>query len=230
MIKRPLICLLAGTREVQDVSGWLAEIGADCVVLWARGSTPVPLGMPEVADVPDDVAGILDVTHAFDDRTRQVAMMLAPKAAFACVVRDLWTPDAGDAWTQVDTLDQALTTLPGGARVFAATGRNSLGILMAHDGQIYLRQLSRHNDPTGYENCTFVFGTAPFSVQEEVALLQKLKIDTVLARNIGGAGSFPKLAAARALGLPVVLLRPPARPKGPNLRTAQDVADWVATL
>lgn len=230
MNDRPLIAVLAGAREAQDVAEWLTDMQADCVVIRAHGSSPVPLGLREVSEMPAEVKGILDVTHAFDEGTRQAALARAPDASYACVPRDLWVPGAGDDWTEVDSLEQAMLALPAGARVFAATGRQSLSVLYAHDGRVFLRQLSQHSDPTGYDNCTYVFGTAPFSVEGEIELLQKLRIDVVLARNIGGVGSFPKLAAARALGLPAVLLRPPARPNGARLRTARDVADWVATL
>ncbi|MEP1963060.1 precorrin-6A/cobalt-precorrin-6A reductase [Tateyamaria sp.] len=230
MIKRPLIALLAGAREAQDAAVWLTQADADCVVIRARGSAQIPLDMAEAAQVPRDVQGILDVTHSFDEQTRQAALLRAPDASYACVPRDVWAAQKGDHWTEVDTLEQAVSALPLGARVFAATGRDSLSALHRHDGPVFLRQLSQHSDATGYDNCTFVFGVAPFAVSDEIALLQKLRIDVVLARNIGGEGSFPKLAAARALGLPAVLLRPPVRPEGARLRSAKDVADWVDAL
>ena len=230
MTKRPLIALLAGAREAQDAAAWLSHTQADCVVVRARDSASAPLNMRTVAEVPQDVSGVLDVTHAFDVQTRTAALARAPNAAYACVQRDLWVPSAGDNWTEVDSLEQAIAVLPARSRVFAATGRESLSTLHAHSGPVYLRQLKQHSEPTGYKNCNFVFGVAPFTPEDEVALFQKLRIDVVLARNIGGAGSFPKLAAARMLGLPAVLLRPPARPTGPNLRSAQDVSQWVASL
>ena len=149
---------------------------------------------------------------------------------YARVGRDPWIARPDDRWTEVDTMTDAIAALPRGARVFAATGRASLAALSHHDGPVFLRQLSRHVQPTGYPNCRYVFGEAPFDPIDEAAVLSDLKIDVVLARNIGGTGSFPKLEAARALGCPVVMLRQPALPTGAHLRTAGDVAQWVGAL
>ncbi len=225
-----MIALLAGARETQEAAGWLGQTSASAVVVWAKGAAPVGLGWPVRDAVPRDVAGILDVTHAFDTGTRAQAVATAPLAEYARVVRDPWVSGAGDRWTQVVGIEDAVRALPSGARVFAATGRASLPLLGQHDGPVFLRQLSRHDQPTDYPNCEYVFGAAPFDPEGEADLLKRLAIDVVLARNVGGAGSFPKLAAARMLGLPVVLLRPPAVPKGARVRSARDVAQWVRGL
>lgn len=227
---RPLIALLAGARASDSAARWLAGMGCEGVAIWAPGSVPIALDLPLAKDVPRDAAGVLDVTHAFDTQTCRAALARASRASYAHLARALWAAQTGDRWTEVDTLGQALDALPRGARVFAATGRASLPVLGAHDGQVFLRQLTRHGDPTGHANCHFVFGAAPFDPEGEARLLRDLRIDVVLARNIGGTGSFPKLAAARALGLPVVLVRPPPRPAGAILCTAADVAEWVAGL
>ncbi|MEL6888908.1 MAG: precorrin-6A/cobalt-precorrin-6A reductase, partial [Pseudomonadota bacterium] len=79
-------------------------------------------------------------------------------------------------------------------------------------------------------HCTFVFGAGPFEMEEEARLLTDLRIDVVLARNIGGAGSYPKVAAARALDLPVILLEPSAWEFGPPLTALDDVVAWAAAL
>ncbi|MFL4470949.1 precorrin-6A/cobalt-precorrin-6A reductase [Tateyamaria armeniaca] len=230
MSNAPLIALLAGARETPEAAGWLAQTVATGVVIWARGADRVDVGLPERDAVPKDAAGILDVTHAFDTTTRSHARTEAPGASYARISRAPWVAQAGDQWTHVDTIEAAVDALPSGARVFAATGRASLPILATHDGPVFLRQLRHHDHPPGYQNCAYVFGAAPFDAEGEADLLTRLRIDVVLARNIGGAGSFPKLAAARRLGLPVVLLRPPPVPAGAQLHDAQDVSDWVNSL
>lgn len=226
----PHVTLLAGTREAQDAAAWLAQSGATAVALWAWGAQRQTLAVPECAQVPSHTDAILDATHAFDHHTRAQALARAPDAAYARAGRDPWVAGAGDDWTETDSLEAAIAGLPKGARVFAATGRGSLDALAQHSGHVYLRQLGQGAQDTGHANCTFVHGTGPFAVDAEIALLRDLKVDVVLARNIGGAGSFPKIAAARALGLPVVLLRAPARPAGPDLRSLADVQTWLARL
>ena len=230
MTTAPLIALLAGARETPVVAEWLAQTPANSVVIWARGADRVDVGLPERDGVPQDAAGILDVTHAFDITTRNQAITQAPGAHYARIARAPWVAGAGDQWVHAETIEEAVRALPAGARVFAATGRASLPALAEHDGPVFLRQLRHHDHPPGHRNCAYVFGAAPFDPVGEADLLGRLDIDVVLARNIGGAGSFPKLAAARALGLPVVLLRQPDVPQGARLHSAAQVADWVAGL
>lgn len=226
-----MIAVLGGARETVRAVEWLERAGARGVVIWGAGTDPVRTGFrdaPMAALAKADA--ILDTSHTFDEVTRAIAVARAPGLPYAHVGRAPWEAQAEDHWTEVDTLTQAVAALPPGARVFAATGRGSLDILAAHDGPVFLRQLTRHDLPMPLPQGQFVFGDAPFAVADEVALLTELKIDVVLARNIGGAGSFPKLAAARELGLPAIVLRPPRRPEGPRLASFEDTQDWIATL
>ena len=220
-----LILVLAGARETEEAIRALD--GHRCCVVWAEESTPVPVGAEVVTVPPQDVRAVLDVTHALDTATR--ARWAMPGTPYARVARTLWHPEHGDQWTSVDTVKQSVAALPPGARVFAATGQDSARDLAAHDGPVYLRQLSAHDFPAP-ENCTYIFGAGPFDVEGEVALLRELAIDVVLARNLGGPDSYPKIAAARALGLPVVLVRPPLLPDGPVLLSSQDVRTWAERL
>ncbi|WP_299280607.1 precorrin-6A/cobalt-precorrin-6A reductase [uncultured Tateyamaria sp.] len=230
MTTSPLIAVLAGAREVHDAVAWLNAAQARACVVWGREGEAVPLGLSEHATVPADTRAIVDVSHAFDVFTRIGALAAVPHAAYARVGRDPWMPGAGEKWQQVNTMEQAVAALPAGARVFAATGRGSLTELARHRGRVFLRQLTAHREPTGFGNCEFVFGSAPLDAAGEAELLKRLEIDVVLARNIGGPDAFPKVQAARDLGLPVVMLRPPALPSGPRLRSAEQMADWLKTL
>lgn len=231
MTDRPMIAVLGGARETVRAVEWLARAGAQGFVIWEDASEPERTAFVDgLFEALGDADAILDVSHAFDEATRAAAVARVPSLPYARVGRAPWVATAEDKWTEVDTLTQAVDALPPGARVFAATGRGSLGALAKHDGQVCLRQLTEHDLPMPLSQGRFVFGAAPFSVANEVTLFQELQIDVVLARNIGGAGSFPKLGAARQLGLPVVLLRPPALPKGPHLGSYDDIKNWIMTL
>ncbi|WP_420011584.1 precorrin-6A/cobalt-precorrin-6A reductase [Tateyamaria sp.] len=231
MNKGQMIAVLGGARETLRAVEWLTRAGANGVVIWGTGTDPVRTPFRDAPMVSlAETDAILDASHSFDEVTRAIAVARAPAVPYAHVGRAPWVPGPGDLWTEVQTLTEAVAALPSGARVFAATGRGSLDVLAAHDGPVFLRQLARHDLPMPLPNGQFIFGNAPFAVADEVGLLTDLKIDVVLARNIGGAGSFPKLAAARELGLPAVVLRPPARPDGPHLASYEDVQHWVQSL
>lgn len=221
----PFILVLAGARETPGVLDAL-RLHRFCV-LRAPDSPPVAQGDAVVTTRPVDVTAIVDVTHAFDTRTR--ARWVQTNMPYARVTRPLWQPEPGDRWHSVDTMEQAVAALPSGARVFATTGQDSARALSAHDAEVFLRQLS-HHDHAPPPRCTFVCGAGPFDLAGEMALLRDLAIDVVLARNVGGPDSFPKIAAARALGLPVVLLRPPPVPAGPVLMSPEEVTAWADRL
>ena len=59
----------------------------------------------------------------------------------------------------------------------------------------------------------------------ERELLSREKIEVVLAKNSGGDASYPKIAAARELGIEVVLVE---RPKRGSVETVESVPDAVS--
>ncbi|MBN9511326.1 MAG: precorrin-6A/cobalt-precorrin-6A reductase, partial [Alphaproteobacteria bacterium] len=67
----------------------------------------------------------------------------------------------------------------------------------------------------------------PFDVAAEIALLRDRNIDVIVTKNSGGDATAAKLAAARALRLPVVMV---ARPAEPPAETVPDVAAALAWL
>ena len=52
-------------------------------------------------------------------------------------------------------------------------------------------------------------------------------IDIIVAKNSGGTATYGKIAAARALGVPVILLRRPALPEVPTAGTVDDAVTWL---
>jgi len=65
-------------------------------------------------------------------------------------------------------------------------------------------------------------------VDEEVALFTMLGVDVLVVKNAGGDMSRSKLDAARAMGMPVVMIKRPARPIGPIVASVAEALDWVA--
>ncbi|WP_415920761.1 precorrin-6A/cobalt-precorrin-6A reductase [Tateyamaria sp. SN6-1] len=224
------VLILGGARETAMAVTGLVAAG-HAVQVYAQRDVDRG-GAPHCVALRDGLAwadGVLDTSHVFDADMRQVARALAPDVPACRFGRAPWVPQDGDVWTAVPDIAGAVAALPAGARVFAATGRDSAEVLAHHDGPVFLRQLNAHDD-TPPANCTFVFGEGPFAVDDEIRLFQALNIDVVLARNIGGQGSFPKLAAARALGLPALLLHPAAWEFGPPVTTMDAVLDWAGAL
>jgi precorrin-6A/cobalt-precorrin-6A reductase len=66
-------------------------------------------------------------------------------------------------------------------------------------------------------------------VAQEIALMRRFRIDAVLTRNAGGPGGWPKIAAARALGLPVYMVARPRSMAGPVVPSVDDALNWLET-
>jgi precorrin-6A/cobalt-precorrin-6A reductase len=65
-------------------------------------------------------------------------------------------------------------------------------------------------------------------VAGDLALMRDHAIDVVVCKNSGGSGAEAKLAAARALDLPVILIDRPDLPPCDTCATAEAVVEWVA--
>ncbi|RUZ44075.1 precorrin-6A/cobalt-precorrin-6A reductase, partial [Mesorhizobium sp. M7A.F.Ca.CA.004.05.2.1] len=55
----------------------------------------------------------------------------------------------------------------------------------------------------------------------ERALLEKQRIDVVVSKNSGGEATYGKIAAARALGLEVVMIQRPVLPDVPAAESVE---------
>ena len=75
-----------------------------------------------------------------------------------------------------------------------------------------------------HPRCALHPDRGPFAVAAERTLLSENKIDAVLAKNSGGDATYAKIAAARDLGIEVVLVR---RPTPNGVETVESVPEAV---
>ena len=67
----------------------------------------------------------------------------------------------------------------------------------------------------------------PFSEADDRALMQTHGIEVVVAKNSGGAAAYGKIAAARSLGIGVIMLRRPPESEAPAVETIEDAITWL---
>jgi len=145
------------------------------------------------------------------------------------VVRPVWEPVAGDRWTRVPDMPaaaRAIGELPA-ARVLLAIGRQEVAAFRAAPQHRYLVRSVETPDPADLPpGAETLLARGPFAEADERALLEARGIEVVVAKNSGGEATYGKIAAARALGLPVVIVdRPPAEGLTP-----EEALDHVAAL
>jgi precorrin-6A/cobalt-precorrin-6A reductase len=248
MNRKPHLLLLGGTTEAYTLAKALADIGGVRLTTSLAGRTQNPRrpagdlrlggfgGLQGLRTylATEAVTAVIDATHPF-------ARTMGHRAAQACTAegiallrleRPAWSPGAGDQWQMVETWQQALTLVQGLGlqRLFLAIGRNELAAFAGHPTVSWLIRAvdDPGDDPafaSGFPQATVVLGRGPFTTNDDLALLAAHHIQGVICKNSGGAAGISKLTAARALGLPVVMLQRPLRPL---TQTAGDIAAAVS--
>jgi len=112
--------------------------------------------------------------------------------------------------------------------VFLATGRQTLDRYENMQGRYLIcRQIDRAERRFPFDNGEFLISRPPFSEAAERQLFQELAIDWLVVKNSGGRASRTKLDAARALGLPVAMIRRPAPPDAVRVSTVAAALNWA---
>lgn len=163
-----------------------------------------------------DIDWLVDATHPHAARISANAA-----AAAAETGRPLWRydrpaeePGAGDDWRFVADWRGARAALAGFRRPLVTLGRAPLADPdPVPPGQHWLVRCLPGTEAPARAGCTVLRGRGPFTEAEERALMKRHGVDVVVAKHGSAPAVTAKLAAARALGLPVILLeRPPLPP------------------
>jgi precorrin-6A/cobalt-precorrin-6A reductase len=90
-----------------------------------------------------------------------------------------------------------------------------------------IRSVDPVDPPLPLPHVGYVTGRGPFSEADDRALLTEHRIDVVVAKNSGGTATYSKIAAARALGIDVIMLHRPAAPACAAVATIEDAIAWL---
>jgi precorrin-6A/cobalt-precorrin-6A reductase len=238
------ILLLGGTTEAGLMARALAAAGVAGVFSYA-GRTEAPVGQPLpvrvggfggveglIAYLQDDsITHVIDATHPFAAGMSANAVAACGQANIPLIAleREPWVAGTDDRWIRVPDVVGAADALAGPARrVFLAIGRQHLDVFASQPQHHYLLRLV--DAPQGelpLPQTEVVVARGPFTVGGDTALLQAHGTEIVVAKNAGGKGAVAKIAAARALGLPVLMIDRPAIPARPIARNVAAVMDWL---
>jgi precorrin-6A/cobalt-precorrin-6A reductase len=238
-----VVLILGGTAEARELAARLHGDGvAVTSSLAGRVANPrLPLGEVRVGGFggPDalarwltehDVAAVVDATHPFAERISASAATAAPAAGVPLLrlERPGWSERPGDRWHWVDGLDAAATAIAGlGERVLLTTGRQGLAAFAAVDGAWFLIRCVDPPNPPLPPRHELLLDRGPYTLEGELALIDRHAIDLLITKDSGGRHTEAKLDAARARGLPVIVVRRPVRPVAPIVSTLEDAVDWA---
>lgn len=244
-MRLPRILILGGTTESRRFAGKLAESGGYDITLSFAGRTETPMAQP----VPVRSGGFGGVEglaaylrdHAIDlliDATHPFAARISANAAEAsrltgtpllALRRPAWEPRQGDRWTSVATMPEAVAALGETPKhVFLAIGRQEAFHFESAPQHHYLvRSVDPVTPPLAVPDIRYILSAGPFAEDDEHRLLTENHIDTIVAKNSGGDATYGKIAAARRLGLPVIMVE---RQPAPAVQTVGTVTEALIAV
>ncbi|WP_415921281.1 cobalt-precorrin-6A reductase [Tateyamaria sp. SN6-1] len=241
---RANLLILAGTTEATQFATAVAERGLTGVVSFAgRVERPRRQPLPQRIGGFGGVGGLADYLHAEKishviDATHPFAAQMSRNAVSACaeagvpliaLTRAPWVAGAGDRWTRVPDIAGAVEALDQPAsRVMLAVGRMHLAVFAPNPQHFYLlRLVDPPKETPPFPDHHVLVSRGPFTKGDDHALMQEHRIDLVVSKNAGGTGAYAKIAAARSLGLPVIMIDRPALPERQEAHSAHAVMEWL---
>lgn len=219
------ILILGGTTEARQLAAKLALRNDLAITISLAGRTihPVAHSVPVRVGGFGGVDGLarylrenavellIDATHPFAARISANAVAAAPMAGVGHITlrRAEWKAVDGDLWIEVDNVEDAAFALGDKPlNVFLALGRQELAPFEACPQHSYLiRSVDPVEPPLNVPNASYILGRGPFSADADEAMLDSANINVIVAKNSGGDATYGKLVAARALGIPVILVQ-----------------------
>jgi precorrin-6A/cobalt-precorrin-6A reductase len=233
------ILILGGTTEARQLAGKLADRHDVTLSLAGRTENPVAQGVPVRTGGfggAEGLAAYLAGNHVdlLVDATHPYAAQISANAASAvrlanipaiALRRPAWEQQPGDRWTAVEDAAEAAALLGERSRkIFLALGRQELAPFEAAPQHAYLvRSVDPVEPPLAVPHATYILARGPFSEADDRALLEAHGIDAIVSKNSGGQATYGKIAAARALGIEVFLIRRPPLPDMPCGTTVEEV-------
>lgn len=244
------LLILGGTAEAAALArGVLARFG-DAIdmttALAGRTRHPGPVagmvriggfgGAPGLAEylTTQRIERLIDATHPFATEISSAARLACDQTRVPrlLLLRPPWRRHPLDRWIEVDSIEAAAQIVGRvGRRAFLTVGASEVpAFATASAVRFLVRMIDPPRERLPMRFHEVVLGRGPFTLGEERHLLQRHAIDVLVCKASGGAASEAKLAAARDLSLPVIMVRRPPVERGLSVDTVEAALDWLAGL
>jgi precorrin-6A/cobalt-precorrin-6A reductase len=243
------VLILGGTGEARELAAALDADGAH-VVSSLAGRVARPRRPPGTVRIggfggsqglarwltQHRPAAVVDATHPFATAISASAAEACPQAGVPLLrlERPSWTEQPGDRWQWVGDIEAAAAAVSapatGGspaARVLLTLGRKEIAAFAALGDAWFLIRSVDPPPPPLPQRHELLLDRGPFILADELELIDRHGIDTIVTRNSGGSSTAAKLDAARLRALPVIVVHRPEAPDVPAIHDVVDAAGWV---
>jgi precorrin-6A/cobalt-precorrin-6A reductase len=179
--------------------------------------------------VDANVDAVVDATHPYAATITAHATAVCAELGVPLLVlaRPAWP--TGDAILVGSDVEAAKTIAAHRySRVFLTTGRSGIAAFADVDAWFLIRAVTLPDEQALPSRHHLLLSRGPYRYDDELKLLKEHRIDALVTKNSGGPMTRPKLDAAAALGVPVVMVERPPLPAGVHtVTTVEDAAAWV---
>jgi precorrin-6A/cobalt-precorrin-6A reductase len=248
------VLLLAGTTEARQVAESTQCIRGLDVIASLAGHTAPRHALPGAFRtggfggidgliewvLEHRIDAIVDATHPFATNMphHALAAALATGTPHVRLLRPPWTPTSGDRWIDASDVADAARQVEqhverhveqhGARRVLLTIGRLELEpFAPLDDVDLVVRSIDA-SGPLPFDPVAVLHARGPFTVDDEIDVLQAHRIDLLVTKNSGGDDA--KLVAARRQGVPVVMVRRPPPVECATVASAADAVSWLQAL
>jgi precorrin-6A/cobalt-precorrin-6A reductase len=239
------VLILGGTGDAAELAAKLANIPEIEAIASLAGRTRQPVtpvgnfrigGFGGVEGLANylremEIDILVDATHPFANQISWNAAAAAKQVNLPhlMLIRPPWSKVAGDKWIEVDNTHDAATALENQAqRVFLTVGRQELAAF-AHLRDIWF--LMRMIDPPAPDAVVpsgeIICDRGPFALETEREILRQYGIDAIVSKNSGGDATYPKIIAAREMGIKVIMINRPPMPPGEQVSHVDSAVNWL---
>ena len=236
------VLILGGTTEAVQLAEACAEVPDLEITTSLAGRTRTPCAPPGALRIggfggadglerylrAQAIDRLVDATHPF-------ALQIGRNAVQACraagvprlrLLRPPWQRQPGDRWIEVESLAEAARRLPQRARVFLSVGRSDLGAFAGLEQWFLVRTI----EPAERASRTRAGSrsAARFASRTSLRSCASTRSTSLVTKASGGEATYAKLAAARQLGLKVIMVRRPPPPAGPMVESVAAALAWLA--
>ncbi len=244
MIKPVRLLLLGGTTEATEIARILSELPNVSVIFSLAGRVRKPIvpkgefriggfgGVEALREflVREEISAVIDATHPYAVRMTAHAQRACGQIEipYLSVVRSAWRPVFGDQWHVVKNVGEAATIATRLAdRIFLTVWRQEITTFADYtDPWFLIRSIDPPLGPLPPRH-ELLLQRGPFSLVEELRILNDYRITIIVSKNSGGIATYAKIEAARMLSIPVVLIDRPAPVPGATVDTVSAAKQWI---
>ncbi|MEQ9642854.1 MAG: cobalt-precorrin-6A reductase [Alphaproteobacteria bacterium] len=240
----PEVLILGGTAEAAELARQLVADGRVAPLTSLAGRTPRPAhadrtgGFGGARGLESYLrsrrpAAVIDATHPFAARmaANAVAATSAAGIPLLRLERPPWSERPADTWLHLPDLAAAAALIADlEVRVFLSLGAAHLDAFSASRRPWLLARAINPPRHRPFRRGRVIAGRGPFSLLGELSVMRRHRIDVLVARNSGGAATYAKIAAARLMSLPVLMVDRPCRVPVATVTDVAAARAWLERL